>query len=88
MIVPPANQGRCSFFSALAAGHQRADAGRVAEDLVERERDEIRFEPAQVERVGGREGGRVQQHIPAMGVGALDPFERMLDTEEKLDWAG
>ena len=62
----------------VAAGEQAADAGRPAEHLVERERDEVRVPAAEVEPVGGHVCGGVEQHVPAVRVGLLDPLERVL----------
>ena len=66
----------------VAAREQAADAGRPAEHLVERERDEVRMPDAQVEPVGRDVGGGVEQHVPAVRVGLLDPLQRVLDAGE------
>jgi hypothetical protein len=50
----------------------------IAEHLIERDGNKIRFDFAQVQFVGGDEGGGVEQDVPAVGVRFLDPFERML----------
>jgi hypothetical protein len=36
----------------------------------------------EVEPVGGHVGGRVEEHVPAVVVGLLDPGERVLDAGE------
>ena len=64
------------------AGDQAADAGRPAEHLVEGEGDEVGLAAAQVQPVGRYEGGRVEQHVPAERMRALDPLQRMLDAGE------
>ena len=81
-IVPPENQGRSQLGERLAAGEQAADAGRLAEHLVEGERDEVRVPAGQVEPVGRHERGGVEQHVPAVRVRLLDPVERVLDAGE------
>ena len=48
----------------LAACEQAADAGRVAEHLVERHRGEVGPVAAEVEPVRRHEGGDVEQHVP------------------------
>ena len=81
-MVPPANHGRRSLASAVAPGEQRPDARGIAEELVERERDEVGLDDAQVEPVGGHEGGAVEDHVPAVLVRLLDPLERVLHAAE------
>ena len=78
MIVPPANHGRRSFASAVLARDQTADAGRVAENLVEGLRYEIGPPAAEVQPIGGRECGGVEQHVPAVLLCERNPVERML----------
>ena len=62
--VPPANHGRWSVSSARVAGEQTADAGRVAEHLVEGDADEVRPHGPQVQAVRGHERRCVEQHVP------------------------
>jgi hypothetical protein len=66
----------------VAAGEQAADAGRPAEHLVEGEGDEIGMPAEEVEPAGGDVGGRVEQDVPAVVMGLLDPGERVLDAGE------
>ena len=63
----------------VVADQQTADAGRIAEHLVERDRDEVRPHHAQIEAVGRHERRRVEQHVPAARVRRLDEAQRMLD---------
>ena len=86
-IVPPENQGRSSLAERLAAGEQRADAGRPAEHLVERERHEVGVPAGEVEPVGRDERGGVEQHVPA-GSWASSIHSSGCWTPEKFDWAG
>ena len=44
LTVPPANHGRCSRASASCVAEQAADTGRIAEHLVEGDRDEVRLQ--------------------------------------------
>ena len=81
-MVPPANQGLSSLANTLPARDERPDAGRIAEHLVERERDEVRFDRTEVETVRGHEGRAIQQHVPTPVVGRLDPLQRVLDAAE------
>ena len=63
--------------------HQQApDAGREAHDLVERERREVRPDLGHVEAVGGREGRRVDQHVPPRGMSLLNQVQAMLHAGE------
>ena len=66
----------------LAARQQRSDPCRPAEQLVERDRHEVRMPARQVEPVGRREGGRVDEHVPAVVVRVVDPVERVVDARE------
>ena len=66
----------------LAPRQEHPDAGRPAEQLVERDRHEVRVPPRQVEAVRGGERGRVDEDVPAVLVGLLDPVERMVDAGE------
>ena len=50
----------------VAAREQAADAGRLAEHLVEGERDEVGVPAGEVEPVGRHVGGGVEQHVPAV----------------------
>ncbi len=65
-----------------APGDQRADPRRVAEHLVEGDRDEVRLPDREVEPARRYERGAVEDHVPAPLVGRLDPLERMLDAGE------
>ena len=80
--VPPLNQGRRSRASAVAPGEQRADAGRVAEHLVEGDRDEVGLPGREVEPTRRHERGAVEQHVPAPLLRRRDPLERVLDAGE------
>jgi hypothetical protein len=66
----------------LPARDQRADSCGVTEDLVERDRHEIRLEMRQIEARGGDEGGGVEQHVPAFRLRPPDPIEGMLHRRE------
>ena len=61
-----------------AADEQCADARRMAEHFVERERHEIRLHGRKVQAAGGHEGGRIEQHAPSFALRFRDNFERML----------
>ncbi len=63
------------FFQRTLASDEAAESGGIAENFIERECDEVGMVKAQIEAVGGDEGGGVQQHIPTFGVGDLDPFK-------------
>ena len=76
---PTREPGTAQFAEGFAPCDQRADAGRVTEHFVKGDRHKVRVDRGEVERVGGDKRGRVEQHVPAVGVRALDPFERMLD---------
>jgi hypothetical protein len=65
----PGEPRTAEFGQRCAARNQAANASRVAKQLVEGERHEVRPPAAQIEAVGRRESARVQQHIPAIGVG-------------------
>ena len=65
-----------------APDDQRAQARRVAEHLVEGDRDEVRLPHRQVEPARRRERGAVQEHVPAPLMGQVDPLQRMLDARE------
>jgi hypothetical protein len=66
---------------------QGAHTGRVAEHLVERDRDEVRLPHRQVEPAGRHERGGVDDHVPASRLGQRDPVERVLDAGEvRLRW--
>ncbi len=60
--------GTVQFCQGAAAGDQRANAGRVAENFIEGKRDKIRVDGGEIQRIGGGEGGRIQQHIPSFGL--------------------
>ena len=66
----------------VPAREQAADAGRPAEHLVERQRDEVGVPAAEVEPVGRHVGGGVEQDVPAVLVRLLDPLQRVLDAGE------
>ena len=79
-IVPPANHGRRSRGERLATHDQRADARRVAEDLVPGDGDEVRVPAGQVERVRRQEGRRRRAARASRAPGPrVDPVERMAD---------
>ena len=65
-----------------APREQRAEPGRVAEHLVEGDRDEVRLPHRQVEPARRHERGGVQDHVPAALLGRRDPLERVLDAGE------
>ena len=64
------------------ADEQAAHAGGIAEHLVEGDRHEVGPHGTQVEAVGGHEGGCVEQHVPAGGLGLPDQRQRMLHARE------
>ena len=72
----------------LAARDQAADAGRLAEHLVERERDEVRVPAGEVEPVGRHERGGVEQHVPAVLRARCSIQSSGCWTPEKFDCAG
>ena len=61
----------------LAAHDQRADPGRVAEDLVPGDRDKVRVPAGQVELSRRHERGCVDQDVPASVVRLGQPVERV-----------
>jgi len=80
-MVPPANQG--------GAGERARSGGRSARRprsgsrrSCRRRGPGSRLVASQVEAIAGHEGGRVEQHVPAVGVGTLDPLQRVLHTGE------
>ena len=80
--VPPLNHGRCRRASAARRASSAPEARRVAEHLVEGDRDEVRLPGRQVEPARGHERGRVDDHVPAALLGRRDPLERVLDAGE------
>lgn len=66
----------------LSPHDQCADAGRIAEDLVERQRHQVGLDHAQVESIGGHESRTVQQDVPAEILRLGHQLERMLHTGE------
>ena len=74
--------GPLELLERIEAGDQSADAGRPAEHLVERQRDEIGMMTRQVEPVGGHVRSRVEQDIPAVVMRLVDPGERVMDAGE------
>jgi hypothetical protein len=81
--------GTLESLERLAARKQRADAGRPAEHFVEGQCDEVRMPLGEIEQVGRNEGGRVEEHVPAVRVGPFDPLEWVLDAGEVgLGWVG
>src|SRR4051812_41462320 len=61
---------------------QRAEAGRVAEQLVEGHRDEVGPPDAEVQPAGRQECGGIDYHVPPALLREGDPLERMLDAGE------
>ena len=66
----------------VAPRDQRAEAGRIAEEFVERERREIGRTAAQAQRVTRDERRDVEQDVEAEGARFRDEIERMLDAGE------
>ena len=66
----------------FSANDKRADAGRVAEHLVEGQRHEVRLDRRQVESVGRCERGAVHEHVPTSLVGLVDPRKRVVHAAE------
>ena len=66
----------------LPAGDQAAAPRRVAEELVEGDRDEVGADRRGVQGIGRREGGAVEQDVPAELVRLGDPLERVLGAAE------
>ncbi len=64
------------------AHEQAADPGRVAEHLVEGERDEVRPASRQVEPVCGNERRGVEDHVPSGGMRFVDDLHRVLHAAE------
>jgi hypothetical protein len=64
------------------ASNQGADSGRVAEDLVEGDRNEVGVPDAQVQSIGRHERGCIQQDIPALILCTRDPVKRVPNTRE------
>jgi hypothetical protein len=66
-----------------AVAHQQtADTGRVSKHLVERDADKIGPHLAQAQAVRRHVRRRIEQHVPAAIVRAVDQVERMFDTSE------
>lgn len=65
-----------------AARQQTPHPGRVAEQLVERERDEIGMPSRKIERIGRCECRGVEEHIPALRLCLGNPVEGMLYPRE------
>ena len=80
--MPPGEPRALELGERVAAGEQAADAGRPAEHLVEGSRHEVRVPAAEVEPVGRHVCGGVEQHVPAVRVGLLDPLQRVLHAGE------
>ena len=70
------------FGERLSPGEQTTHTGGPAEHLVERERDEVGMPSVQVEPVGRDVRGGVEQHVPAVRLGLLDPFQGVVDAGE------
>ncbi len=66
----------------LLTGEEAADSGRIAEQLVQRDRDEVRLPLAEVEPVRRHERRTVHQHVPAGRLCSRNPLERVLDARE------
>lgn len=62
----------------VAPRHERAEAGRISEEFVERERREISRTSPQAQRVTRDERGGVEQNVEAEGARFRDEIERML----------
>ena len=69
------------FGERVAPRDERAEAGRIAEEFVERERGEVGEAVAQRDRLARRECGDVEQHVESVRV-------RMLDERERVPHAG
>ncbi len=67
---------------------EAADAGRVAEHLVERDRDEVRSDGFQIEPVGRDERRRIEQDVPAVRARPRSTSASGCLTPEKFDCAG
>ena len=63
----------------IVADEQAPDARRIPEQLVQRDRDEVRLNLTQVEPVRRHECGAVHEHVPTRRLCRRDPLERMLD---------
>jgi hypothetical protein len=61
---------------------QTADTGRISEHLVKRDRHEIGLHSGEIQPIGWDERRRIEQHVPAAGMRALDPVQRVLDARE------
>ena len=66
----------------IVPDQQTADAGRIAEHLVKRDRDEVRLNFRQVEAVGRHERGRVEENVPPVCMGPTHQVERVLHAGE------
>ena len=77
-----AEPGALQPLERLAPREQRAEAGRVAEHLVEGDRDEVGLPRRQVEPARRHERGAVDDHVPAPLLGRRDPLQRVLDAGE------
>ena len=67
-----AEPGALEFRQRRLADEKAADAGRIAEHLVERDDGEVGRRRLEVEPVRRREGGGVEQHMPAALAGARE----------------
>ncbi len=71
--------GAVELAEGFAAGHQRAETGRGAENFVKREGDKVRFPFRQVEPVGRGKRRGVEQNLPTFGMGFFDPGQGVLN---------
>ena len=78
----PGEPGPLQFGQSTAARDQSANAGGVAKHLIEGNRQKIGRVLAQIQWIGGGKSGDVQQNVPAMGMGQLDPVQRVAPARE------
>src|SRR5258708_6930088 len=69
--------GQCRF-----AYQQTADARRVAEHFIERDRHKIGMPFEEIQSIGWREGSAIHEHIPPSCMGLFNPLQWVLYTAE------